>query len=162
LHQVCEIMSATIRRRCDAPLREHVFSQTEELQRAQRGSSQLTYFNLEHRVCMLVTPTPVGLLLASVKRIKLAIFVMVCVSVHAVRLIFATIPVVVVMMGLVVVDDNVGLVLGSERSGSQCEWRYQGDTQEGSTSETWRYLHIRDRAVPAPLMSGCLRVGATG
>lgn len=86
-----------------------------------------------------------------IERVKLAIFVMVLISVNAVCLIFMIIPLVIVMMGLVVVDDNAGLPFGSEGSRSQCERGYQGGAQKGRTAEQWNYSHTRDQAVVSPI-----------
>jgi len=66
---------------------------------------------------MMVTPVPVRLLLVPVERVKLPIFVMVLVSVHDVGLALTTIPFMIVMVGLIVVNDN-GVLFSSQRSGS--------------------------------------------
>jgi len=75
----------------------------------------------------MVTPVPVRLLFVPVERVELPIPVVVLVPVHAVRLIFATIPFMIVVVGLVVVDDNA-LLSSSQRSRSQ----HDGGCQSGA------------------------------
>jgi|SRR5271165_212782 len=100
---------------------------------------------------MMVTPVPVRLLLVPVERVKLPIFVMVLVPVHDIGLTFATIPFMIVMVRLVVVDDN-GVLFGSQRSGSPCEWGDQDGAQKSRAPETGYYSHTWDGAIVAPAL----------
>ncbi len=68
-----------------------------------------------------MAPFPIGLLLMPVEGVKLAIFVMVLVSIRAVRLILTTIPFMIVVVGLIVVHDNTRLRFGAKRRGKKCE-----------------------------------------
>ncbi len=86
----------------------------------------LFYVNLELGVRMLVTPAPVCLLIGGSEPGKLDGFAMVLCVVRTIRLIFTTVPFMIVVVFCVVVGANSRCrrlaILGSQRCGRHCQW----------------------------------------
>lgn len=82
---------------------------------------------------MLVTPAPVCLLIGGSELGKLDSFAMVLCVVRTIRLIFTTIPFMIVIVFCVVVRANRRgrrlAILGSQRCGHHCQWDYKGGPQ---------------------------------
>ena len=75
---------------------------------------------------MIVTPAPVSLLIVVFELGKIAIFAMVLFCIHTIRLIFMTIPFMIVIVLFVVISDRLVIlvilvVLGAQRHGGHCE-----------------------------------------
>jgi len=77
---------------------------------------------------MLVTPTPVCLLIVGPELGELDSFAMVLRVVRAIRLVFTTIPFMIVIVFCVMVGANSRCrrlaILGSQRCGHRCQWDY--------------------------------------
>jgi len=104
---------------------------------------------------MLVTPVPVRLLIALVGFGKIAILAMVLFQVNAIRLIFMTIPFMIVIVVLVVVGASVLLIglliVGSQRCWRYCDWCYKGSAEHGRIPEAGHsYLLPVGEAIVAP------------
>jgi hypothetical protein len=90
---------------------------------------------------MFVTPVKVCLLIVFVELGKIAILAMVLFHVHTIRLIFMTIPFMIVIVVFVVVGASVLflialLIFASQRCWSHCDWDYKGGAQQGRIPET--------------------------
>src|ERR1035438_5713382 len=85
---------------------------------------------------MLVTPVPVILLLVIFELGKIPGFAMVLFCIDTIRLIFLTVPCMVVIVLFVVIAASGLLILGSQHSRRHCYWGHQGRTQQGCTPET--------------------------
>jgi hypothetical protein len=83
---------------------------------------------------MLMTPAPVGLLIVVVELGKDDTFAMAFLYPHAIRLIFMIIPLMIVIVSFVVVDDL--MILGAQRCGDHCDWGYQNGAQQDGIQET--------------------------
>ena len=91
---------------------------------------------------MLVAPAPVCLLIVFVEPGKCFVFAMVLFSIHAIRLIFLSIPLMIVVVLFVVVGASGFLILGSQRCGRNSYGNYKGGAQQGCFPETWHgYFH---------------------
>jgi len=84
---------------------------------------------------MLVTPAPICLLIVLVDPGKIAIFTMVLLCIQAIRLIFMTIPFMIVIVLFVVVGASL-LIFGSQSCWRHCDWGYKGGSQQGRIPET--------------------------
>ena len=85
---------------------------------------------------MLVAPVPVILLIALFEVGKIAVFAMVLFCIETIRLIFLTVPCMVVIVLFIVIGASGLLILGSQHSRRHCYWGHQGRTQQGGTPET--------------------------
>src|ERR1022692_1355688 len=85
----------------------------------QSTRSRLPDINLEQGVGMFMAPAPVRLLIVVFESGKIAIFAMVLFCIHAVRLIFMSIPFMIVIVFFVVVTASGFVIFGS-----QCHWRH--------------------------------------
>src|ERR1017187_4821547 len=85
---------------------------------------------------MLVTPVPVILLLVIFELGKIPGFAMVLFCIDTIRLIFLTVPCMVVIVLFVVIAASGLLIFGSQHSRRQCYWAHKGGTQQGGTPET--------------------------
>jgi len=85
---------------------------------------------------MLVAPAPVCLLIAVFELGELNGFAMVLLCVCLIRLIFTSIPLVIVIALFVVVDASGPLILGAQYGWRQCYWDHKGGAQQGGTPKT--------------------------
>src|ERR1039458_2350999 len=85
---------------------------------------------------MLVTPVPVILLLVIFELGKIPGFAMVLFCIDTIRLIFLTVPCMVVIVLFVVIAASGLLILGAQHSRRHCYWGHKGCTQQGGTPET--------------------------
>jgi hypothetical protein len=85
---------------------------------------------------MLVTPSPVCLLIVIFEFGKIAVLAMVLLGVRAIRLIFMIVPLVIVVVLFVVVADSSLVIFGAQRYGRHCYWGYKGGTKQGRIQET--------------------------
>jgi hypothetical protein len=104
---------------------------------------------------MLVTPVPVRLLIALVGLGKIAILAMVLLQVNAIRLIFMTIPFMIVIVVFVVVGASVPLIglliVGSQGCWRYCDWGCEGGAQQRRIPEAGHsYLLPVDEAIVSP------------
>jgi len=104
---------------------------------------------------MLVTPIPVRLLIVLFEPGKLAIFAMVLFQVHTIRLIFMTIPFMIVIVVSVVVGASVlligPLIVGSQCCRGYCDWSCECGAQQRRIPEAGHsYLLPVDGAIVAP------------
>jgi hypothetical protein len=102
---------------------------------------------------MLVAPVPVVLLILLFKLGKIAGFAMVLFCINTIRLIFLTVPCVVVIVLFVVISASGLLIFGSQHSRRHCYWGHKGCTHEGGTPETghrWFTLLYGDGAIAGP------------
>lgn|SRR5579863_638892 len=104
---------------------------------------------------MLVTPSPVCLLIAGLEPGKLNSFAMVFCVVSTIGLIFATIPFVIVIVSFVVIGADGSCsrlaILGSHCRWHHCQWEDEGGAQQGRVAETWHhYFHAVSGASTGP------------
>jgi hypothetical protein len=78
------------------------------------AAKELTDLNLQQGVGMLVTPTPVSLLIVVVELGKRTVFAMIFFRVDTIRLIFMTVPFMIVIVLFVVVGLSRLVILGSQ------------------------------------------------
>src|ERR1700689_5179861 len=98
---------------------------------------------------MLVTPAPVGLLIADSESGEIRIFTVALLHPHTVRLIFVTIPLMIVVVSFVVVNDLV--FLGSQRGWLDCDGDEKSGGQQGRVQETGHdFSPIPKRAIDVP------------
>src|ERR1035438_3404811 len=102
---------------------------------------------------MLVTPVPVILLLVIFELGKIPGFAMVLFCIDTIRLIFLTVPCMVVIVLFVVIAASGLLILGSQHSRRQCYWAHKGGAQQGGTPEMghgYLVLLVGDSAIVGP------------
>ena len=100
---------------------------------------------------MLVTPTPVCLLIVVVELGKGYMFAMVLFSPRPIRLIFMVAPLMIVVVLSVVVGP---VIFGSQRGWRYCHRRYKGGTQHGRVQEMGhRCSHTWCKATAVPLFA---------
>src|ERR1039458_9661755 len=85
---------------------------------------------------MRVVPVAVILLMVVFELGKIAGFAMVLFCIDTIRLIFLTVPCMVVIVFFVVIAASGLLILGAQHARRHCYWDHEGCTQQGGTPET--------------------------
>src|SRR5579872_382422 len=96
---------------------------------------------------MLVSPVPVILSIVIFEFGKIARFTVVFFGIDMIRLIFLTVPFMVVIVLFVVVSAS-GILLGPQQSRRQCHWAHKRDTQQDGIPETghnWVFSSLVNR-----------------
>ena len=100
---------------------------------------------------MLVAPVPVVLLIALFEFGKIAVFAMILLGVNSIRLIFLTVPCMVVVVLFVVIGHNL-VIVGAQRSGCHRKGDYKGSAQQGRIAKTGNgYFHTCNGAGVWPI-----------
>lgn len=87
---------------------------------------------------MLVTPVPVILLIVFFEPGKVVVFAMILFCIDTIRLIFLTVPCMIVIVLFVVIGASGLLIFSSQHSRRHCYRGHKGGAQQGSTPETGR------------------------